>query len=111
VLGQPATIALLESRALCGRACVDMDVVLRVCSLVKSFLRSVVATAATTTHSVAPPVTLGLFTTTLRVRLRCCQPGCLPHFLLAHNRSPYHQSLALPYGISGGRAVITPDGT
>jgi hypothetical protein len=56
-----------------------------------------------------PPVTLGLFTTTRRVRLRCCQPGCLPHRLLAHNRSLIDKRLALPYGISGGRAVITRD--
>jgi hypothetical protein len=55
------------------------------------------------------PVTLGRFTTTLRVRLGCCQPGCLPHCLIAHNRFPYRQRLALPYGISGGRAVITRD--
>ena len=42
-----------------------------------------------------PPVTLGPLTTTLRVRLGCCQPGCVPHRLLAHNRFPYRQRLTL----------------
>jgi hypothetical protein len=35
------------------------------------------------------PVTLGRFTTTLRMHLGCCQPRCLPQCLLAHTCFPH----------------------
>jgi hypothetical protein len=57
--------------------------------------------AAMVASHFSEPVTLGPFTTTLRLHLECCQPGCLPHCLLAHNRFPHRQRLVLPYGISG----------
>jgi hypothetical protein len=44
------------------------------------------------------PVTLGPFTTTLRMHLGCCQPRCLPQCLLAHSSST---ETRIPYGFSG----------
>jgi hypothetical protein len=41
------------------------------------------------------PITLGSFLTTFRRDLRGCQPCCLPRCLLAHNRFPHRQRLAV----------------
>ena len=53
------------------------------------------------------PVTLGRFTTTLRMHLGCCQPHCLPQRLLAHTCFPRRQRPAFPTAFPAGRAVIS----
>jgi hypothetical protein len=52
------------------------------------------------------PVTLGRFTTTLRILLGCCQPRCLPNLCLPIPASLMTET-RIPYGFPAGRAVIS----